>query len=209
MIGEDERHRVRARHLGPPDTRLGPVGADHQPRVQRAFLGRRLVTIDHRDVALCPLDPQERADLVIRARLDRAVAQERIEILAVDHADEPVLDRDIDLPPGGGDHPRGVNLGQKLRVTDVEVFHQARRNRAATGLDPPLPVKQHDGMTGPCKILGGGRTRRASAHDDDVIHCYSPGTRVAVEIGVAARITRAAMIAASRNSAASIVKTVP
>ena len=48
-----------------------------------------------------PLHPQEGAGQPLRPVHPRPVAQELVEILAVDHADIAALDMDIDRPPRG------------------------------------------------------------------------------------------------------------
>jgi hypothetical protein len=50
---------------------------------------------------LSRVDPGVGAGQPFRPGLLRAVAQELVEMLPIDHADKAVLDRDVDTPPGG------------------------------------------------------------------------------------------------------------
>ena len=84
----------------------------------------------------------------VRAGLDRAVAQEGVEVLAVDHADEAVVDRDVDVARGGRDHAGAGDPGDDLVVGDGEVGDQPRRDRAAAGLDAAGPVEQRHRVAG-------------------------------------------------------------
>ena len=81
-----------------------------------------------------PLDPLEGAGVAVRPCLVGALAEELVEVLTVDHADEAVLDRDVDLAAGGRDHAGGVDLGDDLIVGDLEVLDErgagSRRRRA-------------------------------------------------------------------------------
>lgn len=57
---------------------------------------------------------------------------------------------------GRRDHSRGGDLRQKLLFADIEILHEARRYRAAAGLDAPLPVEEGDLVPAQRKIMGGG-----------------------------------------------------
>jgi hypothetical protein len=111
---------------------------------------------------LVALDAQVGAGEAFRPGLLRADAQELVEMLPVDHADEAVLDRDVDAPPGGGDHARGGDLGDELIFGDVEIADQARRDRAAAGLDPARAVDQRHLVPRPGEVFGSGCTGGAT-----------------------------------------------
>ena len=97
--------------------------------------------------------------------------QERVKILAVDHADKAVLDRDIDAAPGGRDHARRGDFGQQLLWSECRNPHQAGRDRAAAGFDPPFAVQQRN-LEWPDRARSSAAVApaRASAHNNDIIH---------------------------------------
>ena len=111
VIGKDERDLVRILDLRQTDTRFGTIGTDHQLAGQFACLLRGLVAVNDNRGALGPLDPDKGAREIRGTGLRRAGTQERVEILAVDHADIAILDRNIDHAPGGRDHAGGRDLG--------------------------------------------------------------------------------------------------
>lgn len=96
------------------------------------------------------------------------LAQPFVELLAVDHADEAALDGDVDLDRLGRDHARGRGAGDEEVVGDGEVLDGTRRNRAATGLDPPGAVQQQHAAALAREVIGCRGTRRPAAHHDRV-----------------------------------------
>jgi hypothetical protein len=102
------------------------------------------------------LDLGECACIAVCACILGPRAQEFVEMFAIDHANKAVLDRDIDLPPCGRDHARGIHLGHDLFVGDEEIFYQTRWNRPAAGFDPSVTVDKSDLVTGPCEVFCSG-----------------------------------------------------
>ena len=62
-------------------------------------------------------------------------AQPVVELLPVDHADEPVLDRHVGNSVGGGEHPGRGHARRQQLVGDREVLDEAGRDGAAAGFD--------------------------------------------------------------------------
>ena len=210
MIGKDQRHLVGILDFGKADAGFRPIGTNDQLAGQRLLFLRGLVTIDDHRRALRPLDPHEGAGEIIRPRRGRARAQKRVEILAVDHADIAVLDRDIDLTPGRRDHARGVHLRQQLIFGDVEVLHQRRRDRAATGLDAPFPVQKRHTVTRSHQIQRGRGTRWTTSNNDDIIHDHSPGIMAGrCCVSALGEVSRSASPAAKRKTSPSKANTDP
>ena len=112
--------------------------------------------VDDRGAVGVALEALEGAGRALRTGGGGAVAQPLVEHLAVDHADEAALDVHVDLLVLGRDHARAVDLGDQQTVGDGEVADQARRDRAAAGLDPPGPVEQQHRAAAPGEI---GRRR--------------------------------------------------
>jgi hypothetical protein len=98
-------------------------------------------------------------------------------MLPIDHADEAVLDGDVNASPRGGDHARGGDLGDKLILGDVEVADQAGRNGTAAGLDPTRPVDQRHLVTGTREVFGSCSTGGSTPYNNNIVkHGHSPGT---------------------------------
>ena len=103
------------------------------------------------------------ADAAVRAGRGCACAQPLVEDVAVDHADEAALDRDVDHRAGGRHHPRGGCARNQQRVGDRVVADQPRRNRATAGLDAPGAVEQQNLAALPGQGFGCRGARRAPA----------------------------------------------
>ena len=96
------------------------------------------------------------------------LTQPLVEMLAVDHAHEAVVDRDIDPDVFGRHHPcRGGACHQK-RLGDEEIGNQTRWNRTAAGLDAARAINQQNAVTGAREIIRCGGTCRATADHDCV-----------------------------------------
>ena len=101
MIGDDigdlaaPGHLI-AGHIGP-----GPIGADDHPGGQALFLSACFFAVDHMRAIRVAFDADISAGNPFRPGPHRPDPQKFIEILAVDHPDIAILDRNIDAPPGG------------------------------------------------------------------------------------------------------------
>ena len=73
-----------------------------------------------------------------------ALAQEFVEMLAIAHADEAILDRNIHMARGGRDHARRADLGNDLRLGNIEIGDQAWRDGSAAGLDAPVSIQHRN-----------------------------------------------------------------
>src|SRR6056297_3053984 len=209
VIGKDQPNLVAAWDLVTRNSGIRAIGPDDQTGFKLALFAGFLVAVDHPALLrlLVAVDPYECACEPYGPGRFGTGAQEGVEILAIDHADKAVLDGNVHVPPGGRDHARGVHLGDQLLFADVEILHQARGNGAATGLDPALTVQKRHAVPGPGKVFGGGCTRWATAHDNNIIHGHSP----AISSAWTGRpsMMRNAMKAAHRNNPASNTKTAP
>ena len=169
-----------ARHLG-----LGAIGADHiagthaDRRMVFVFTGWRVVHTGHavgvfgdlvkdRTHALCAIGLGPRA-------------QPLVKLVAVDHADKAVFNGDINFFVRGRNHARTTRLGHQQVVRDLEVFDQARRDRAAAGLGAALAVQQQHRAAFLRQVIGSGCAGGTTADNDDVIflglHSVAPCQR--------------------------------
>ncbi len=103
-----------------------------------------------------------------------AGAQPLVEMLAVDHADEAVLDRHRDLAVLGRDDAGTGGAGDKEGIRNRELVDGAGRDGAATGLDPAGPVEEQDGAAAAGE-LGRGRGTGGAAADHDGIEGLGHG----------------------------------
>ena len=169
-----------ARHLG-----LGAIGADHIAGTHAnwcmvfVFASGRVV---HTGDAVGVF-----GDLVkdgthsLRAIGLRPRAQPLVELVAVDHADKAIFNRNIDFFIRGRNHARATRLGHQQMVGDLKVFDQARRNGAAAGLGAALAVQQQHGAAFLRQVIGSGCAGGTTADNDDVIflglHSVAPCQR--------------------------------
>ena len=154
MIGQNIRDLVPTFDFGLPHPRSCAVGTDHQFTGQFFLCARCLLTINHAGAVRVAYNSHESAHDILGPGVRRPGAQERIKILAINHADKPVFDGDINTPPGWRDHARRVDLGHQLVIGDMKVLHQTRRNGTTARFDPALAVQQRNSVTRPDKILG-------------------------------------------------------
>eukprot|EP00933_Yihiella_yeosuensis_P024614 TRINITY_DN19087_c0_g1_i1.p3 TRINITY_DN19087_c0_g1~~TRINITY_DN19087_c0_g1_i1.p3 ORF type:complete len:314 (+),score=-12.49 TRINITY_DN19087_c0_g1_i1:912-1853(+) len=91
---------VPSRDFGLAHARPCAIGTDDQPAQQFLFRARRFFSKNHARSATLTVNPQESAHMIFSARIDGAAAQERIEILAIHHADKAVFDGNIDHASG-------------------------------------------------------------------------------------------------------------
>ena len=157
-----------ARHLG-----LGAVGTDHvtgthaDRRVVFVFAAGRVMHAGHTVGVFGDL--VKHRPYALRAMGLRPRAQPLIELVAIDHAHKAVFNRNIDLFVGGRDHARAPRLGHQQVVRDLEVFDQARRNRAAAWLGAALAIQQQHRAALLRQVIGSGCAGGATADNDDVI----------------------------------------
>src|SRR6056297_195564 len=211
VVGDDVGDLVAARHLLPPHLRPGPVGADHVCRREPCFVAAGLVAVDDVGAVRVALDALEGAGVAVRPGPGGAFPQELVEMLPVHHADEAAFYRDVHLPLGRRDHPRGVDLGHELVFGDVEVRDEPRRDRTAARLYPTRAVDEGDLSAPAREILCRCGPRRAASDDDDIVmHVHSPGTRWRGRDRSGERsMMRRAIAAAARKRVASAMKTMP
>jgi hypothetical protein len=89
-------------------------------------------------------------------------------MLAIDHADEAVTDRHVDVARARRHHPGAANTSDQKRIGNREVADQPRRDRAAARLDPSGLVEEQHAVSGRGEVRGRGCSGRAAAHHHDV-----------------------------------------
>ncbi len=222
VVGEDVGQLARPRYRLPGDRRVRAVGADHRARAHaHAFAAGRPIAHHRRAVGI-PFQLLEGPGAPARASRRRATAQPLVEHVAIDHADEPALDRHVHAPRSRRHHARCGHAGDQELVRDRELLDQFRRNRAAAGLDPPRPIEQQHVTPATGEVAGRGRPGRAAADHDRIealcSHCDHPPPRPATAPPATTgnstwarrssdAPTPAASAAAIRNSAASPANT--
>ncbi len=180
VVGDDIGNSVPARDLGARHVRARTIGADDEARRQRGALARGLVAIGDARAACVAFDAHEGPGHKLRALADGAVAQEGVEMLAVDHADKAVVDGDVYMARRRRDHASTGDPRDDLLVGDREVGDQPRRDRAAAGLDAPGPVKQRHPAARARQIGCRRRPGRPATHHHDIVgHRVTPRARVA------------------------------
>jgi hypothetical protein len=134
-------------------------------------------------------DRLEDAGATLGAGLGGAFAQPLVEDLAVDHADEPALDRHVDFAGARRHHSGGVDMGDEQRVRDREIADQTGRDRAAAGFDPARPIQQQHASALAREIGRRRRARRPAAdHRHRVGHRRRRRRGGCVRSGVVARL---------------------
>jgi hypothetical protein len=155
---------MRARHGRPRAIR-----ADHQPSAHLAQVTATFGAIAHdRGAGRVAHDAVIRAGAALCPCRLGAGAQPFVEHFAIDHADiADIAYRHVHRPARGRDHARRARPRHQQGLRHVELFEQARRHRAATGLDPPAAIEQQHGASRPRQIpRGGGSARTAADHHD-------------------------------------------
>ena len=116
--------------------------------------------------------------LTHRAMIFCSHTQPFVELVAVDHAHKATFDRDVHFLVFGRDHASRPCFGHQELIGDREVFDQTRRNRAAAGLDAPLPVEQQHMAAQFGQVIGcGGASWPATNHHhviSQVLHESAP-----------------------------------
>ena len=169
-----------ARHFG-----LGTISPDH---VAGAHADRRVVFVFASGRVMHPGhavgvfgDLVKHSPYAPRAVGLRPRAQPLIEFVTVDHAHKAVFNRNIHFFVRGRNHARTTRFGHQQVIRDMEVFDQARRNRAAAGLGAALPVQQQHRAALLRQVIGSGCSGGATADNDDVIflglHSVAPCQR--------------------------------
>ena len=167
VIGEDERRLVPARHRLSRDARDGAVGPDHGAgaNARRGLAAAFRAVADAGNAVRVAVEPLEGAGAADGTRGGGPLAQPLVEHLAVDHADEAALDRDVDPARARRHHPGRGHARDQEAVGDREVADEPRRDGAAAGLDPPRPVEQQHRPAAPGEVGGRrGAGRPAADH---------------------------------------------
>ena len=172
VIGEHILRALGTRHGLACDLRLRAVGADdgagpHAGRHAPALVGTRtLGEMDDAGAVGVARDALKAADAALRTTAGRALAQPLVERIAIDHADEAVVDRDVDARVLRRNHPGGGGTRHQQGIRNREVLDQARRNGAAAGLGAAGPVEQqHRAALARQVVRCGGAGRAAADHD--------------------------------------------
>ena len=164
MIGEHEGRAARLGRRLAGYGGIGAVGADDDVGAHAHHVLAGLVAVlEERDAVFVAAPVDEIAGAAIGALLGRARAQEFVEDVAVDHADEAVLHRHVDGLARGRDHARRADARAQEVIGDVEILDEARRYGAAARLDASLPVEQQDAPAHPGEIARRGCARGTAA----------------------------------------------
>ena len=114
------------------------------------------------------LEPLEAADTAVGAGAGRPLAQPLVKLVAIDHAHEATLNRNIHIGSLGRDHACRCGTSYQQRIGNRIVLDQTRRNRAAAGLDAAGSIKQQDRAALECQLMGCGGTCRSAADNNHI-----------------------------------------
>ena len=175
VVRKDVSGLLGARHRLPRHFGARAVGTDHAARAHAgAPLGGlagavAAAEMDDAGAVLVARQALEGADPPHRTGFGGALAQPFVEHIAVDHAHEAALDRDVDLGRAGCDHAGAADARNQQMVGNVEVADQPRRDRPTAGLDAPGTVQQQHRATLPDQVVRRGGARGPAADHDDVV----------------------------------------
>ncbi len=174
MVGEDEAAAIGAAHLLPADGRIRAVSPDDDSALERAFCAAVafVFKMNAGQTVSVARDLLESAGEPGRARSLRARAEPFVELAPVHHADEAAFDRHVDGLASWRNHCRKIDAGFEEMARNCEIPDQAGRDCAAAGLDSPRSVDEGDLATATREIVGGSRSRRASADHDDIENLF-------------------------------------
>ena len=176
MVSKHILGAICALHGLAGDFRLGAVSTDDGPRPNPCrYLALFAIAVDdtelevdHAHAVVVARDAFKSTHPAHRTAGGGALAQPFVELVAIDHADKAVFDRDVHPHVLGRDHTRGSGMRHEQLIRNGEIFDEPWWYGAPTWLGAACPIEQQHRATGPCEIVRRRGSCRAATYYNDV-----------------------------------------